>query len=572
MFPYLRLVPLRASPEPERPAPAQHGPTRSRDHVPTSLPNARTQIWSAFVQAHDIRRSRAVAAAEALLHGDPSSSTALLAPWRFSKDPAACERLVQILITTPPQVPVAHMAATLGPAPLDGPHPAGPADQRQHLFDVAAPADHPPATTVDRIAWGLEALAWHGTRIEREERVAWGAPPKLDPKRDAAAHGLWKSILSGDFWSIQPLVERLLVPPARRAFAAGLRARGVPETARRAYISEFSEAFYWTLLGGREGTPGWKDAAVRILEHAGIGPVDALGTHLDAEAWSWLVACPTFSSPSWRTTRAWALPRHPNPLSRAWDLQNRGPTHPELLEFLLDGQVALRLIGTWADPSEIRTGPDRSWNVVLRHRSRTRGRLRALLLETASDSLLHLLALPGLYARTAAAVAGQGWARACAVVHHHQLPAWDSSATPKCSQPPPLCDDFDPEHHRSIRCWMLLTLLRDRWTALEHWTHTGTWLKRPDSGWGRLLNDALPADLCDADGGYNRLQAHLRQHWTDHLHALQPAVAAIADCSKGPAVRVAITPYWEPQVPLPSRMGKGAIQAARQLLHTLDPA
>ena len=208
------------------------------------------------------------------------------------------------------------------------------------------------------------------------------------------ARAVWKAILSGDFWSIQKDVERLFLPPARRAFAAGLRARGVPESSRRDYIAEYAEAFYWTLLGGRAGTPGWKDAAVRILERAGGGPVDALGPHLDAEAWSWLVACPTFSSPSWRATRTWALPDYPNHLARAWYLQHEGPRRPELLELLLDGQVALRLVGAWADAEETRTGPDRSWNVVLRHRSRTRGRLRALLLETASDSLLGLLALP----------------------------------------------------------------------------------------------------------------------------------------------------------------------------------
>ena len=281
---------------------------------------------------------------------------------------------------------------------------------------------------------------------------------------------------------------------------------------------------------------------------------------------------PHLSSPSWRATRAWALPRHPNSLSRAWTLLRDGPTQPDRLEFLLDGQVALRLIGTWADPNELRTGPDRSWNVVMRHRSRTRGRLRALLLETASDSLMQLLELPGLYALSAAAVAGQGWSRACQVVHHHQLPAWDSSATPTCEQPPPIRDDFSPDHHRTIRSWMLLALLRDRWPALEHWAHTGTWLKRPDSGWGRILNDGLPTHLRDDDGGYDRLQAHLRFHWPDHVRTLQPVVAAIAVCRKGPAVREAVLPYWEPEVPLPSRMGKGAIQAAARLLPSLESA
>ena len=547
-------------------------PLAPRVGLTSSLPKPQTQSWSLFTQARDTRRSHALAAAAPLLDGHPLPARSLLGAWRFSSDPAACDRLLEQLVTTPPCPPAAHMAATLHDAPSEGPEPAGATDQRQHLFDHFQDTPDAPAELPTRVAWGLEALAWHGARIEAEERQAWRAPPVLHPKRDGRMAAVWKAVLSGDFWSVQNDVEKLLLPAARRAFAAGLRARGVPEASRRPYIAEYTEAFFWTFLGGREGTPGWKDAAVRILEQAGAGPVDALSTHFDAEAWSWLVACPTFSSPSWRATRTWALPDYPNALARAGALQRMGPGNPGLLEHLLDGQVALRLVASWADSGEVRTGPDRSWNVVMRHRGRTRGRLRALLLETTSDSLLQLLDLPGLHARSASAVAAQGWARACEVVHQHQLPAWDSSPTPSCEQPPFLEADFPPSVHRTIGCWMLLTLLRDRWAAMEHWVHTGTWLKRPDSGWGRLLHDALPARLRDADGGYDRIQSHLRLHWDEQLAVLRPVIAAIAACSKGTEVRAALDPYWEPEVPLPSRMGKGAIQAAAQLLQALDTA
>ena len=534
--------------------------------MPTSLPRAQTQTWDAFCQAQDARRSQSIAAAEALCAGDPGLACQLLAPWRFSRDDAACRRVVEGLEASPPQAPAAHVAATLGTPPGDGPGPAGSADQRQHLFTATATTPDGAVDHTTRVAWGLESLAWNGARIDREERSAWTQPVPTDKQRDAQVHALWSRFLEGDFWSGQDTVQKLLMPPAKRAFAAGLRARGVPGAMRGQYISEYAEAFFWTFLGGREGTPGWKDAAIRILEGTGDGPVDALGSHLDDEGWSWLVRCPTFSSPSWRATRRWALPRHPNALAETWRIQRDGPARPDLLEHLLDGQVALRLVASWADTDDTRTGPDRSWNVVLRHRSRTRGRLRALLLETASDRLLHLLTLPGLHARTAQAVAAQGWARACEVVHHHQLPAWDSSPTPTCEQPPRTIDDLPAVQLPLVRTWMLLALLRDRWAALEHWSHTGSWLKRPDSGWGRLLHDALPRILRDRDGGYDRLQAHLCLHWDDHVRTLEPVISAIATCRKGPEVRAAVEPYWEPEVPLPSRMGKSAIQAATRLL------
>jgi len=511
-------------------------------------------------------------AADALVHGDGEPARQLLAPWRIARDAAACARLLERLVAAPPAVPAAHVVATLGVPPADGPGPAGAIDQRQRLFAAAASTPDEPVEVSTRLAWGLESLAWVGTRIERDERAAWTVPVATHSTRDSETHALWKSFLEGDFWTVQGAVERLLVPPARRAFSAGLRARGVPETVRRQYISEYSEAFYWTFLGGREGTPGWKEAAVRILERSGSGPVDALGAHLNAEGWSWLVACPTFSSPSWRATRRWALPRHPNALAEAWRLQREGPGRPELLEHLLDGQVALRLIGAWSDSDDVRTSPERSWNVVLRHRTRTRGRLRALLLETASDSLLQLLELPGLHARSAAAVAAQGWARACEVVHHHSLPAWDSSLTPTCEQPTLARGDLNEALFPTLRTWMLLAVLRNRWDALEHWAHTGTWLKRPDSGWGRLLHDALPDSLKGAAVGYELLQAHLCLNWPIHLRALEPVVEAIAGCRKGAEVRDAVASYWEPEVPLPSRLGKSAILAAQRLLDILRPA
>jgi hypothetical protein len=531
-------------------------------------PAAQLTSWPAFVDAHGRRVARALAAAAALLDGAPQQARGLLGAWAFARDAHAADRLLSRLVASPPSPPADHIAAILGPPPDAGPDPAGPMDQRAHLFE-AARAQPVGSTVTDRVAWGLEGLAWFGAQVERTERTAWQASPRVQPTRDAAVRALWSQLLGGDFWEAQSAVESLWRPTARRAFGAALRARGVPGPERKAYIKEFSEGFFWVLLGGSDTLPGWKEIAVRVLETDGPSGPEALSGHLGRDGWSWVVRCPTASSPTWRTTRAWALPDHPNALAESWRLMREGPTRPALMEHLLDGQVALRLLAAWSDP-EPRTLPRQGWDVVLRHRTRTRGRLRAVLLETASDRLLRLLDLPGLAARTEQAVAAVAWARAHLVLQHHQVPSWDSSVTPQCTEPPALAAPLSKDDAAVVRTWVLLVVLRGRWDQLEHWARTGSWKTRPDSGWGRLLQDALPAGLTTPDGAYTRVQAHLCLHWPAVLEALVPVLRRVVTCKKGTEIRTVVSACWEPEVPLPSRVGAGARDAAQTVLDQLD--
>lgn len=538
-----------------------------------ALPPPERTPWSAFRAAQDQRRAQAQAAAVALRGGDRTAARRLLGSWSFSSDPAACDRILDRLCETPPVPEPAHLAATLGPVPATGPDPAGAQEQRAHLFSAAQGAGLDGA---DPVAWGLEGLAWVGGRIHQTERVTWQQGVDVNPLRDGAHAVLWSQFLDGQFWDAQADAESLWLPAAKRGFAAALRARGVPAPDRKQYVADYAEAFFWMLLGGRDATPGWKEVAVRLLERDGSSAPAALAAHLGPEGWSWVLRCPSASSPTWRAARRWALPDHPNPLSEAWHLCRQGPADPGWMEHLLDGLVAQRLVAAWSGvgtETGPRTSPKQAWDVVLRNRGRTRGRLRAVLLETAGDALLAIPSLPGLAAATHQALAAVGWSQAHVVLHKHGLPSWDSSLTPTCEAPPPLQPLLSAQDEAVLRTWMLLVVLRGRWAQLDHWGRTGTWRTRPDSGWGRLLKDGLPPRLGQDGAGYARIQAHLTLHgprlWAD----LRPVLEAVAATTKGREIRAAVEPCWEPEVGLPSRMTAGAADAARAVLaHLDDPA
>jgi hypothetical protein len=539
--------------------------------VSAVLPPPERTPWSAFRAAQDQRRAQAQAAAVALREGDAAPARRLLAPWAFASDSAACSRVLDRLLETPPVPDSVHLAATLGPVPATGPDPAGAKEQRAHLF--AAAAGTPGLEGADPVAWGLEGLAWLGARIHQTERVAWQQAVTADPLRDAAHKVLWRQFLDGQFWDAQAAAESLWLPAARRGFAAALRARGVPAPERKQYVADYAESFFWMLLGGRDATPGWKEVAVRLLERDGASAPSALADHLGPEGWSWVVRCPSARSPTWRAARRWALPDHPNPLSEAWYLCEEGPVASGWMEHLLDGLVALRLLAAWSGvgtETAPRTRPKQAWDVVLRNRGRTRGRLRAVLLEIAGDALLAILRLPGLASATHNALAAVGWSQAHVVLHKHGLPSWDSSLTPTCEAPPPLAPLLPVADEAVLRTWMLLVVLRGRWAQLDHWGRTGTWHTRPDSGWGRLLKDGLPHRLGQDGAGYARIQAHLNLHGPRLWASLRPALEAVAAATKGKEIRAAVEPYWEPEVGLPSRMTAGAADGARVVLAHLD--
>ena len=217
------------------------------------------------------------------------------------------------------------------------------------------------------------------------------------------------------------------------------------------------------------------------------------------------------------------------------------------MEHLLDGQVALRLLAAWSGvgtETEPRTAPKQSWDVVLRHRGRTRGRLRAVLLETASDTLLAVPELPGLAGATDAALAAVGWSQAHEVLHRHGLPSWDTSLTPACAAPPALDPLLPPADEPALRTWMLLVVLAGASTSSTTGPHRGV-AHPPRLGLGRLLKDGLPARPAQGGDGYGRIQAHLSLHG-DRLGRPDPPSGG-GGAQRGKEVRAAVAPTGTPR-------------------------
>ena len=318
--------------------------------MPLDLPEARLRPWAAFRRAgRPCGRGCGCAP-----RGERRPARGLPAPWTFSADARATERLERPRATPP--CPPAHRAAILGPVPEQG--PSRPVNRTSG--SICTSRRRPGRWPMQRARRPgmLEGLAWFGGReTERQSKV--------DPIRDSVPCG---RSFSG--WIARETVDALWLPTARRVFGAALRARGCRAERLPAGVRG------GLLLGvaGRCGQPAWLEG------DRGPCPRDrrsqrTVGTHLGPEGWSWVVRCPTARvRPA--ATRAWAC-RHA--LAEGWRLAGQGPG---MRSCSVDGQVALRL---WQrGPMRSRTRPSQGWDVVLRHRTRTRGRLRAVMLETAS--------------------------------------------------------------------------------------------------------------------------------------------------------------------------------------------
>jgi hypothetical protein len=209
----------------------------------------------------------------------------------------------------------------------------------------------------------------------------------------------------------------------------------------------------------------------------------------------------------------------------------------------------------------------------MHHRGRTRGRLRAVLVETDPEAVrLALAPRNGLFARTAATVRIYAWGRACQVIERRQLPTWEESLTPPCAPPDPIAEPFSGSQRRTLQSWLLLVIMRGRWFQLEHWVKTGHWKKRPDSGWGRLLQEQLPATLKDPEGGYHRLRAELALEFGFHTERIRPVLAKIGSTTKGDRqhLREILLAVWDEAVPFPKRLSPDFYDNAASALSDLD--
>ncbi len=322
-----------------------------------------------------------------------------------------------------------------------------------------------------------------------------------------------------------------------QAFGAVLSTRGVGYERRRMLLREARDALLSMLLGGASDTPpGWLELAVRVLETAGGGPVQALSSALEVPGWRRVSLCAVRRGHAARTASA-LFPQITNPVLLARAIASQCAAAPDHLDTLLDAHVARRLIARWSESSDYTT-PARDWTVVRQNRARARARLRAALSAAPPASLLEqLLALDSLHARTL--FAARRYARDWAWIQVSRdfsfgLHPIDPLCLQREDAPP-----FDEEQRHMLQTWVLLVILKGHLARLEHWIRDGS-AGSKNAGWERLKKDALPASLKELDSrghmvrGQRRLRAELSETMDEFLATLQPTLAHLAALPDGP--------------------------------------
>jgi hypothetical protein len=546
------------------------GPTGlKRPEAYEGLPRAPLLDWSTFIAEQQARTAHALQLADSILADAPALSVAahLLGGWAFAQTEHRLSALLTRLRSVEVRPSPAQLAAGLAAPPTAGPPPAALQVHLQHLHQ-RAPEEAIPDSPRHRLAWLLLRLSRLGDRVHREEREAWQCPAPVDAKADARAQASWTALAGGGIWSVHDHLQVQWMPEARRGFRGGLRARGVPGHLWADYVREFEDGFLFYMVGGRDAVPGWQDVALRVLEWNGASAISGLARLVPPNRWARVLTCSKATTPAWRNARSWLLPELALPLARTWALRDQLQSGELDLEVAMDGMLALRLLSAWAEDAAS-AEPERAWRVVLHHRQRTRGRLRAVLLEQSLDWTEALTHTPGLAARTRQALRRYAWAQACEVVRHQGLPSWEDGPTPACAPSPPLPEPLPEAVRASLQSWALLCILRGSLDQLLHWSTTGQWLRRPDSGWGRLLQDGLPGAARDENGGYERVQAVLSTELPSMLGALRPKLEAVAEAPNTKAMKQVLLDGWSPDVAPPARLQKKMAGYAREALERL---
>jgi len=523
----------------------------------------------------------APAAAAALRGGEPGPAAALLQGWRFAGDAGHMTSFLRALVDAPLAPDPRAMAATLDPAlKLQAPTAlrwrelAG--ERASATVGQSILAELDAATGgAGSLAWALAELALLADCIETHERGPWGGQGlAATPAEDAVVAELWRCWTEGRPWDARAAWEKRFLSPALRAFSAVVRARRLPEDVRARALDDAREGFFYALLGDGRQETGWRELAVRLLEDAGGGPDEALARALPASAWDRVARCavtrghgPATAALVWGEGSAWQL--------QARDLAQAGLQQPERLAGLLDLHVASRLVDRWAEPAS--TAAERSWAVVAHNRGRARSRLRAVLRESEPEHLLaRLVALPGLAARTRAAVARYARDWAWQQVQHGFSFYDGRTIDPPCHLPEGAPPPFDADQQAALRAWVTVVVVKGRLGWLRQWVHGGSQLDARDSTWGRLLKDECPATLRELAGasraeGLARLRADLSEQLDRVLRQVEPVLEGIAQIEARPRetqarFEAALAPVAHPLVAIPGVARLHHIEAARQAL------
>jgi len=488
----------------------------------------------------------------------------LLSGWRFADDPIAVAALIAALdagVTGNTLSPPAHrlaLAGLPGEALLAAPALSSDASSarlaRLRLDAWAAETAPEPAAPVTPRVWALVTLADIGADIELEVRGAWRQqqPPAAADDVDAAA--LWQRWPTGGpaLWAAREPWEARYLDAAVGAFRQVLASRELPPERVRSALADLREGFWFQLLGGSEGAPGWAELAARVLETAPPGPVEALTGSLGASARAVAGRCASARG-YWPSTLERLLSDVPGRKARGLTAAQQIAADPARSEALLDLHVALRLVAGWQRPGG--SSLSRDWQVIRQNRGRGRGRLRALVTAAPEPIIDRICGLEGLHERTLAATRRWAWDWSWEAMARGLELDFTRPVSAPCQVSDASLTPLEESARPAAETWILLVALKGRLGHLQRWTRAGGTGDR-DGTWGRLLNEELPDSLRDADGRYHRLRAWLAGGLDEALAGWTPTLSAIAALRPGRALKAGfhelLRARWDDRVRFPS--------------------
>ncbi|NOY27505.1 MAG: hypothetical protein GXP62_16705 [Oligoflexia bacterium] len=478
----------------------------------------------------------------------PDAAASLLDAWLWAHRPNVLRTLVGQLRVGDSRQTQALALWAFGDPPQPPPQPM--AQTELDRLAISAATMGPSIPEFALRAGGLYLLARLGEEIRLRERAAWDHATFPDDPRDAASVALWADIFDRGFdLDVAQRVRSGFGRQVRRSFRGVCLSLGLPPAVADLRAEQAIDALE-TLSWGAH-----LDLATRIVETAGE-PVHALASALGPPGLAQVAAC-VRGNATW--VQAWTL------------LLGQGDPDPALLSPALLAQgvelvVALRLCSALAQgrASEHQLGLP-GWGIVVANRSRIRGRLRVVARREPGRVRDALLALPGLHARTAAALSRYAWDWAWREARVGFGFDPDRMRCSACQLPEPAAPPLVPldDGDRPAVLTLLLSFLgRGCWDDLERWL----------TGQGRGLSAKfyrylaqIPDQLADPSGGskrsrgYTRLREHLvdggLDSYTDALRDVGARVALVPGGRRRKALlHAALGDAWDPAVlPLPAK-------------------
>ncbi|MCK6502538.1 hypothetical protein L6R53_03940 [Myxococcota bacterium] len=484
----------------------------------------------------------------------PKAADSLLESWTWARRPGVVTAVVEGLRVADSSQTRALALWAFGDPPDPPPAPLPEAEWDRLALEAARraaadPAAEPvPGPALD--AAGLYLLARLGEEVALRERRAWSAASFPADPRDEATGRLWAAMFDRGFDpGVADRVRKAFGPEVRRSFRGVALSLGLPPSVADLRAEQALEALETLSWGAHV------DLAARLVETRGE-PVAALAGALGPAGWEQVAACVRGRS-AW--TEAWRLllgDGDPDPARLSPDLLAEG------VELVVALRVSASLCEGRAVEHELGLP---GWAVVRANRSRIRGRLRVVARAEPERLRDAVLALPGLRARTAAALARYAWDWAWREARVGFGFDPDRMRPPACELPepaapplPPLPDTAAP----AVTTLLLNLLGRGCWPDLEAWLTGGG--RGLSARFYRYLAEAPdhladPGTLALRSRGYTRLREHLADGGLDdHTEALRAVCARVSLVPPGrqrkALLHAALLPDWDHSaIPLPRK-------------------